>query len=72
VRGIRATTGRLRAVRASTTIRVTSIAWPSPEAPAWKKTEVTAAEPIADTSCWIELNEPAAEPGDQAAHGGEP
>ena len=49
-------------MRARTTIRVTFIAWPSPEVPAWKKIDVTAAEPIADASCWIELNEPLALP----------
>jgi hypothetical protein len=46
LRGIRATTGRLRAVTARTTTRVTFIAWPSPAA-AWKKIDVTAAEPVA-------------------------
>jgi hypothetical protein len=44
LRGIRATIGRLRAVTARTTIRLTFIAWPSPEVAAWKKIEVTAAE----------------------------
>jgi hypothetical protein len=62
LRGIRATIGRLRAVTARTTIRVTSIAWASPEVAAWKKIDVTAAEPIAEASCWIELNEPLALP----------
>ncbi len=41
---------------------VTSIACAIPEAAAWKKIDVTAAEPIADESCWIELNEPLALP----------
>jgi hypothetical protein len=62
LRGIRATTGRLRAVRARTTISVTSIAWAGPEVAARKKIDVTAAEPIAEASCWIELNEPLALP----------
>jgi hypothetical protein len=52
----------LRAVRARTTISVTSIAWAVPEAAAPKKTDVTAAAPIAEASCWIELNEPLALP----------
>lgn len=62
MRGIRATIGRLRAVTARTTMRVTSMAWAGPEVVAWKKIEVTAAEPIVDASCGIELNEPLALP----------
>src|SRR6476469_7084788 len=44
--GIRATIGRLRAVPARTTIRVTLIAWAAPEVAAWKKIDATAADPI--------------------------
>jgi hypothetical protein len=38
------------------------MAWPIPEVAAWKKTDVTPAEPIAEASCWIELSEPLALP----------
>jgi hypothetical protein len=55
-------TGRLGTVRARTTMRVTSMAWAMPELAARKKIDVTAAEPIAGASCWIELNEPLALP----------
>jgi hypothetical protein len=41
---------------------VTSIAWAIPKVAAWKKIDVTAAEPIAEASCWIELNGPLALP----------
>ena len=60
--GIRATIGRLRAVTARTTIRVTLIAWADPEVAAWKKIDATAADPIAEASCWIDLSEPLALP----------
>jgi hypothetical protein len=42
----------------SPAVRVTSIARASPEVAPWKKSDVTAAEPIADSSCRIELTKP--------------
>jgi len=49
-------------VTARTTIRVTLIASAAPEVAAWKKIDATAADPIAEASCWIDLSEPLALP----------
>ena len=38
------------------------MAWASPDVAEWKKIEVTAADPMPEASCWIELSEPLALP----------